>query len=37
LRCVGTTTKQRRENKVKGSFDGKYGKEAFKAIREKRN
>jgi len=35
--ALGQPQKQRREDKVRGSFDGKYGKEAFRAIREKRN
>lgn len=33
----GQPQKQRREDKARGSFDGKYGKEAFRAIREKKN
>ncbi|MDI2588073.1 site-specific DNA-methyltransferase [Psychrobacillus sp. NEAU-3TGS] len=35
--AFGQPQKQRRESKVRGSFDGKYGKEAFRAIRDKRN
>ncbi|WP_313890768.1 site-specific DNA-methyltransferase [Psychrobacillus sp.] len=35
--AFGQPQKQRREDKVRGSFDGKYGDEAFRAIREKRN
>ena len=33
----GQPQKQRREDRVRGSFNGKYGKEAFRAIRDKRN
>ncbi|MEK3974724.1 DNA-methyltransferase [Psychrobacillus sp. FSL K6-1267] len=33
----GQPQKQRREDKVRGSFNGKYGNKAFRAIREKRN
>lgn len=33
----GQPQKQRREDKVRGSFNGKYGTEAFRAIRDKRN
>lgn len=35
--ALGQPQKQRREDKARGSFDGKYGKEAFRAIRETRN
>lgn len=35
--AFGQPQKQRREDKVRGSFDGKHGKEAFRAIRDKRN
>lgn len=35
--AFGQPQKQRREDKIRGSFDGKYGKEAFRAIRDKRN
>ena len=35
--AFGPPQKQVRENKTKGSFNGKYGNEAFRAIREKRN
>jgi DNA modification methylase len=35
--ALGPQQKQRRENKVQGSFKGKYGKESFRAIRDKRN
>ncbi|MGX1434156.1 DNA modification methylase [Cytobacillus horneckiae] len=34
---IGAIQLGRRENKPKGSFNGKYGKEAFRAIRDKRN
>lgn len=34
---VGNTNKGRREDKPRGSFGGKYGGMAFRAIREKRN
>lgn len=33
----GPAQKAKREDKARGSFDGKYGKEAFRAIRDKRN
>lgn len=35
--AFGQAQKMKREEKVRGSFDGKYGKEAFRAIRDKRN
>lgn len=35
--AFGPAQKTRREDKVKGSFNGKYGREAFRAIRDKRN
>lgn len=33
----GPAQKKKREDKIRGSFQGKYGKEAFRAIRDKRN
>ncbi|MGN7478980.1 DNA-methyltransferase [Solibacillus silvestris] len=35
--AIGQPQKQRRIDKAKGSFNGKYGHEAFRAIRDKRN
>ncbi|WP_431030102.1 DNA-methyltransferase [Lysinibacillus sp. LZ02] len=35
--AFGQPQKQRRVDKARGSFNGKYGSEAFRAIRDKRN
>lgn len=35
--ALGQPQKQRRLDKARGSFNGKYGNEAFRAIRDKRN
>ncbi|MFJ7647733.1 DNA-methyltransferase [Lysinibacillus sp. NPDC097279] len=35
--AFGPSQKAKRTDKPKGSFEGKYGKEAFRAIRDKRN
>lgn len=35
--AFGPPQKSKREDKPRGSFDGKYGNEAFRAIRDKRN